>query len=452
MLESLLAAQPKAPDAPDALALRAAGPGLVMSAGVALLGECRDTPDRANPLMRSLAWRDRRLGSHDRRIIKAALVGVMRHGAAAELLLRQGGWSGERWPEALWLALLVWEAGVPLELAEQSFGAPVFGAFADPIGALRQAVEGWPKARTLGLLASQPEWLAERWIEQFGEEEAARLACAQNERGPLSLRANRLRISPEGLIAKLAEEKIQAKPGRWAPDAVEAIGPANLLATRAFRQGLFEMQDEGSQLIAELVAVPRGGLVVDLCAGSGGKTLAIAAKLPKGARIWALDVRDIALDEAAERLRRAGIEGVRLDRLDPKAPLPVAPESAAVVLVDAPCSGSGTLRRNPALRWRLTPEMVEELHATQRTLLAKAAGLVRAGGRVVYATCSLFTRENEEVIDAFIAENPGWSIIPVKERLGAGRAEAVSRGPYLGMLPQVHGSDGFFAAILQRER
>lgn len=452
MLESLLASLPKAPSQPDPLALRAAQPGLVMTVGTGLLAECKDSPDRANPLMRGLAWRDRRLGSHDRRIIKATLIGVMRLHRAAERLLERGGWTGERWAEALWLATLVWEAGAPIALADASFGAPIFGAFADPEAALREALRDAGEVETLATLTALPGWLAGAWIEQFGAEDAAQLAIAQNQRGPLSLRANRLRVTPEALIGKLAEEGIRAQAGRWAPDAVEAFGPANLLSTRAFRAGLFEMQDEGSQLIAELVVAPRGGLVVDLCAGAGGKTLAIAAKMPRGAHIWAMDVRDLALDEARERLDRAGVSGVRLSRLDPDGPLPMPPGSAAVVLVDAPCSGSGTLRRNPALRWRITPELVESLRGTQRALLDRAATLVRPGGRIVYATCSLFRRENEDVVDAFLAENPGWTLIAAKERLGAARAKALCRGPYLAILPHVHGSDGFFAAILQRHQ
>ncbi|MCB9764153.1 MAG: RsmB/NOP family class I SAM-dependent RNA methyltransferase [Alphaproteobacteria bacterium] len=453
LLEPLLDAWPDRPVEPTELVLRAGSPGPLQDRAVAILAATLEAPDRANPLMRRMFRKDRAFGSKDRGLAKEVLVQVYRARRALERGLRAGGWDGARQPEALWLASLVHTQGLPAEVAAHSYGAACFAPLEDLAAALRAwaAAEAPSPAQQLACVASLPLWLAEDWVAQLGADGAAALMIAQNQRAPLSLRANRGLTDPEGLCAALAEDGITAEPARWTPDGVTALGPANLRVTQAFKQGLFEMQDEGSQLITELVQPPRRALVVDFCAGAGGKSLAIAASLPRGSRVVGFDVRQAALDQGRRRAHRARVsDRVRFERIGEEGPLPVEPGAAARVLVDAPCSGTGTLRRSPALRERLTLERIAALQQIQARILARAAPLVRSGGRLIYATCSLLRQENEDTFAAFLADNPDFSPVDVKEILGSARAAALSEGGALKLLPHVHGTDGFFAAVAQR--
>jgi 16S rRNA (cytosine967-C5)-methyltransferase len=218
-----------------------------------------------------------------------------------------------------------------------------------------------------------------------------------------------------------------------------------------FTEGKIEVQDEGSQLLSYLVAPKRGQMVADFCAGAGGKSLAIGALMKNTGRIYAFDVSEKRLHNLGQRLKRSGLSNLHAQVIssenDPK--LKRLNGKFDRVLVDAPCSGLGTLRRNPDLKWRQTEQDVQELNAKQTSILARAAKLTKAGGRLIYATCSLLKDENEAVAEAFLQAHPDFKLIPANEILAQQNIE-LDTGDYLKLLPHLHGTDGFFAAVFEK--
>lgn len=337
--------------APNPEAAGALGRPFLRAAVCAALAAARVDPRWATPALAAHFRADRRLGSKDRKRVQDAVYGVIR----SEGLLRRAGLGpGEAEVEG-WAALL---AGDRLEdVASEGPGADYATALSLPVE------------------------VAGPWLEALGPDEAAAFAQHQLHRGPVTLRANRLRCDREGLAARLAEEGVEARPVAGLPDALELVGTANLVPLASARAGWFEVQDRSSQALIEAIAalVPLRGLeVLDRCAGAGGKALALAAR---GAQVSAADTRPAALRELQQRAQRAGAE-VKVGLPGRKVPL---------VLVDAPCSGTGRLQREPALRWGLD---VAAPQRAQAALLADAAERVSSGGVVVYATCSLVAAEN----------------------------------------------------------
>jgi 16S rRNA (cytosine967-C5)-methyltransferase len=281
---------------------------------------------------------------------------------------------------------------------------------------------------------SLPRWLARRLVDERGLEEADALLRAVNEPGPVVARANTLKTDRQGLLAALREEGVDGAPGRLTSWSVRLDGRPNIHGSTAWRTGLFEVQDEGSQVIALETGAAPGETVVDLCAGRGGKTLALAAMMQNAGRLLAFDVDDARLSDLAPRLVRAGVECATVDRLSPDGAAPTTlHEAADLVLVDAPCSQVGTLRRSPDLRWQLQESELAAAVALQRSILDGGAKLVRPGGRLVYATCTLLLSENEELVRGFLADRPTFAL--TKER---------------SLLPHVDDTDGFYVACLER--
>ena len=305
MLSSLLDALPRPPAEASHLLVRAGRPGLLLSVATELLERCFEEGAHAETLLRRRFREDHRLGSKDRAILKDGLYATLRRHESAALLLGLGGWDGARAPLALWLAQLVREGGLPPALAAETFGAPIFEPLRDDRASLRAWAESTkPDDLTLlSLMGSLPRWLAAAWLDELGPAEAARLVSALAERAPIGLRANRLKTDRDRARAALAAEGIPAEPGALAPDALLVRESANVAGGRAFREGLVEIQDEGSQLIAAMVEPPPKGLIVDFCAGAGGKSLAIAPKLRDRQRLWAFDVRADAIKRARQRRR-----------------------------------------------------------------------------------------------------------------------------------------------------
>lgn len=284
-----------------------------------------------------------------------------------------------------------------------------------------------------------PRWLAEKLTEALGEGELGALL----ERAPLDLRVNRLKATREELLRLVPE----ARAGRLSPDALRLPEGFAVERLPAWEAGLIEVQDEGSQLIALACAAAPGETVIDLCAGAGGKTLALAAVMGGHGRLIACDVDRARLSRLQPRAERAGAAGIETRLLNPGrevAALADLAGAADAVLVDAPCSGTGTWRRNPEARWRLAPERLRRLTDLQAHVLDVAAALVRPGGRLVYAVCSLLPEEGCEQIEAFVRRNPGWTADP--DGIEAGRAQG--RGRLL--TPARDGTDGFFVATLNR--
>ncbi|MBN9409505.1 MAG: RsmB/NOP family class I SAM-dependent RNA methyltransferase [Burkholderiales bacterium] len=301
-----------------------------------------------------------------------------------------------------------------------------------------------------------PEWLAAPLREQFGAEFMA-LANSLNEPAPLDLRVNALSARREAVQEELAKAAIQARPTPYSPWGLRVDGKPALTKLDAFTRGAIEVQDEGSQLLALVTDAHRGEMVVDFCAGAGGKTLALGASMRNTGRLYAFDTSAHRLDALKPRLARSGLSNVhpaaiaherddRIKRLAGKIDR---------VLVDAPCSGLGTLRRNPDLKWRQSQQAIGELTALQGRILESAARLPKPGGRLVYATCSLLREENEDIARAFSASHPEFEPLPVDallESLKVAHAGALCTddGQFLRLWPHRHATDGFFAAVWQR--
>ncbi len=300
--------------------------------------------------------------------------------------------------------------------------------------------------------SSFPDWIRERFVAQFGEDDAMALMMALNRPAPLDLRVNALKASVDQAEAALSEANIAFEPMRYAPLGLRLKTKPALQNLSLFKEGAIEVQDEGSQLLAQLLGAKRGDMVVDFCAGAGGKTLAIGAQMRNTGRLYAFDVSDKRLAKLKPRLARSGLSNVH--------PVVIAHENDAKVkrlagkidrvLVDAPCSGLGTLRRNPDIKWRQQPTDIAELNAKQQSILAGAARLVKPGGRLVYATCSLLNEENAAVVQQFLSAHPDFTLLPAREAL-AEQKVALDTGDYLQLLPHLHQTDGFFAAVLERQ-
>ena len=404
---------------------------------------------------------NRQLGSGDRRLISETVYGFVRWERRLESVVDElvALAQGRGKPEALSPA---GRQELKLLVYELRNGLPVEAAKADVRRILRRDVDlttvteddaGLGHSEGIdrtALRLSHPTWMMDRLVTDFGEAEAQALAAAMNTRAPLTVRSNGVKASREELVARLAEEGVVAHPTELSPTGLLFETRVNAFGLSAFRDGLFEVMDEGSQLVAEAVAPPPKGRVVDACAGAGGKTLALAALLDGQGRILALDSNGKKLEELRRRARRAGLSNLAAREVH-GGELPAEAKLGAWdrVLVDAPCSGMGTLRRNPEARWRLTPKTVDGFPAQQLSLMVTYAPLVAPGGRLIYATCTLLRRENEEVAERFLAERPDFVLMPLKEIWGKERALRLGDGTYLKVYPHSHGTDGFFAAVLR---
>jgi 16S rRNA (cytosine967-C5)-methyltransferase len=396
----------------------------------------------------------RELSSGDRRLCSETVYGLIRMDRRLAAILEELTDEAELAPHARdELKLLIYEArsGVPIE----ALAAETKRLARTPVDLARAIADeaGLGSRRGLereAVRLSYPTWLIELFVEDHGEAEGLALAEAMNRRAPLAIRANTARGTREALVDRLADENVTARPTELAPAGLICETRINAFALSTFRDGLFEVMDEGSQLVAELVAPPPGGRVVDACAGAGGKTLAVGAALGGKGRLLALDTDGKKLEELRRRARRAGLTNVEARQIK-EGPLGIKGQFDRV-LVDAPCSGLGTLRRNPEARWRLTRATVESFPARQLSLLVTYAPLVAVGGRLIYATCTVARAENEKVVERFLAERDDFVSVPVKEIWGRERAERLGDGMTLRLSPNRHDTDGFFAAVLRRVR
>ncbi len=300
-----------------------------------------------------------------------------------------------------------------------------------------------------------PDWLARPLKEQLGEEFGA-LAESLQQSGSLDLRVNDLNEKRADVQKELTASGIVCEPTPYSPWGLRLQGKPSLAKVKAFERGAVEVQDEGSQLLALLLDAHRGEMVVDFCAGAGGKTLAIGAAMRNTGRLYAMDTSAHRLDALKPRLARSQLSNVHPAAIAHERDDRVKRLAGKIdrVLVDAPCSGLGTLRRNPDLKWRQKPEGIADVAATQTAILDSAARLLKSGGRLVYATCSLLPQENEDIANAFTAAHPDFVALPVLEeltRLKVANAENLCNGHFLRLWPHRHGTDGFFAAIWVRK-
>jgi 16S rRNA (cytosine967-C5)-methyltransferase len=304
-------------------------------------------------------------------------------------------------------------------------------------------------ARLMAIRHSMPDFVVGEWLERFGAEESEALCAASNGNPPVSIRANTLKGGVEDCRAALEREGIVAAPGNLSPVGLVFPKRINAQGLHSFRQGLFEMQDEGSQILSMLLEVRPGMTVLDACAGAGGKSLHMAAMMQNRGKIVALDVDAKKLENLVLRSRRAGVTIATVAVVPEDSVSPDVPPADAV-LVDAPCSGVGTFRRNPGAKLLCTEEYSLTLSRRQRGLLGRYAPSVRSGGRLVYSTCTLVRRENQDVVEEFLSAHPDFSLVSPGDILARQGVCCPAKGPYLDLLPHLTGTDGYFAAVMER--
>jgi 16S rRNA (cytosine967-C5)-methyltransferase len=376
----------------------------------------------------------RELGQQERAFVAETVFGVVRRKRSLEAA------AGASQPQALLAAALMRLHGLSARalegLVDSSLAARIRGARAEELPA--------------AVRADLPDWLWERLAADYGDAEAMRIAQGMLNPAPLDLRVNLARTSRDAVLEQFARDGIDAAPTAHSPAGIRLAGKPAINRHPLFTDGLIEVQDEGSQLLAWLVAPRRGEMVADYCAGAGGKTLGLAMLMRGAGRLYALDVSAKRLAALAPRAARAGISNVHSVVLsgDNDARARRLAGKMDRVLVDAPCSGFGTLRRNPDLKWRQGPKAIEELAAKQARILRAAAPLVKGGGRLVYATCSLLRDENEAIADAFAAAHPQFDEVSCADLFASQRIEL--EGERLRLWPHRHGTDGFFAAAFVR--
>ncbi|HAF44486.1 MAG: SAM-dependent methyltransferase [Sideroxydans sp. GWF2_59_14] len=303
----------------------------------------------------------------------------------------------------------------------------------------------------LSIQAELPDWIVDKLRPQHSDAEILELGRSMQQPAPLDLRVNTLLAGRDEVLQSLQAEGMDAQATPYSPMGIRLKYKPALNKHALFLTGKFEVQDEGSQLLGLLVAPKRNDMVVDFCAGAGGKTLMLGALMNSQGRLYAWDISEKRLTNLKPRLKRSGLSNVQPQLIAHENDSKVKRLAGKIdrVLVDAPCSGLGTLRRNPDLKFRQSVQSVAELNEKQTAILASAARLLKQGGRLVYATCSLLHEENQSIVETFLATHPDFKLIPAGEVLAQHKI-ALEMGDYLQLTPQRHNTDGFFAAVLER--
>ena len=401
----------------------------------AALGELLRFAGPADQTLSRYFRQHRNLGHRDRAFIAEASFAVLRRRRSLEAA------AGSDEPRALLTAALLRVLGY----SGRSLAAVAEPALIERVRSAR--ADAWPDA----VRADLPDWLWQRLVTEQGHDEAMHIAQGLLNPAPLDLRVNLARASREEVLERLARDGIAAAATPYAPSGVRLAEKPAINQHVLFRDGLVEVQDEGSQLLAWLLAPRRGEMIADYCAGAGGKTLALAMLMRGSGRIYAMDVSAQRLAALGPRAARAQVNNIHAVALSGEADARAKRLAGklARVLVDAPCSGVGTLRRNPDLKWRHGAEAITELAQKQRRILDAAARLVAPGGRLLYATCSILHEENEAVAEAFERSHREFKPVSCAALLAAQRI-ALDTGERLRLWPHRHQTDGFFAAAFER--
>ena len=443
-------------------------PAARTQAVIELLDAVEDSLARQGPpadaLIKSYFAKRRYAGSKDRAAVTDALYRILRHRGRLAAVLKTV--EAEFTPRFMVLADLVLLSNSPDDEIAALFSGEKFAP--DRLNDLENAAV--PKIRSVDpdhlarhARLEYPDWMESMFEARFGTAFEAELA-AMDARAPVTIRANALKINRDELRDRLDGEGVVVTHCRYAPNGLLVEDGKGLTGTIAFREGLFEVQDEGAQLAAILADVRPKHQVLDLCAGAGGKTLALAAAMSKSGQLFAADVDGRRLEELKRRAKRAGAHNVQPILLQEKGEgrrqkLDALKGRMDRVVLDVPCTGTGTWRRNPELRWRFGPEDLDRITRLQADLLDEAVGLVRPGGRIVYITCSLLQPENEDRIRAFLGRHEDFrlmkyeillpeSVYGISANLPASRSDMPGA---LCMTPATHGTDGFFIAVLMRQ-
>jgi len=420
-----------------------------IAAAIELLESVETLKNRPADAVANNFFRERRfIGAGDRRAVSELVWSILR------ARRRLHWWLREPAPPSVtvgaWLLLDGWTMGDILQAYSggRFSPAPLQPSEKERLSRLEGRSLNHP-SMSLAVRLELPDWLAPLLEERFGADLPAEMAAMAGN-APLDLRANLLKTTRDQAQAALAAEGLDARPTPLSPWGLRIDGRKPVTTGPAFQTGLVEIQDEGSQLIALLVGSAPGMRVADWCAGAGGKTLAMAMAMDNKGQIVACDVSADRLDGAVRRLRRAGVHNVERHLIEGDGKwVKRRAGSFDRVLVDAPCTGTGTWRRNPDARTRLTETDLAELLVKQAAILDTAQTLVRKGGRLVYATCSLLPQENEAQVSAFLARHPAFGLLPLSRAWPLDTPPPVD-GEMLSLTPAKHGTDGFFAAVLER--
>lgn len=385
-----------------------------------------------------------RIGSNERSLVAETLFGVLRH----RLFLEHGctlGDKGQATARRMALAYWVKFGGYNLRELEPLLKAKE----AEWLGNVKSInVNDLP----LSIQAELPDWIVEKLRVQLDDAGILELGRSMQQPAPLDLRVNTLLAGRNEVLQALQAEGMDAQATPYSPMGIRLKYKPALNKHALFLSGKFEVQDEGSQLLGLLLAPKRNDMVVDFCAGAGGKTLMLGAMMNSQGRLYAWDISEKRLTNLKPRLKRSGLSNVQPQLIAHENDSKVKRLAGKIdrVLVDAPCSGLGTLRRNPDLKFRQSPQSVAELNVKQAAILASAARLLKPGGRLVYATCSLLHEENQAIVQVFLAAHPDFTLLPAGDVLRQQHI-ALEMGDYLQLTPQLHNTDGFFAAVLERK-
>ncbi|MCH9742218.1 MAG: class I SAM-dependent methyltransferase [Proteobacteria bacterium] len=388
------------------------------------------------------------MGKRDRGVVAELTYGVLRHLRMIDARL---GAMSEGWPgyQRRVGALLMIQQGVSTRGLEKYMDETMAKEVAESLRACPTA------SLSPAVRYSVPDSVWDAWVAQWGETETTRLAQSLLSAAPVDIRVNTLKADVATVLQTLTTAAFDIAPVVGVPNALRQPGRSPLFRTDSFQRGEFEIQDVGSQVVGALLPVTSGQKVVDFCAGAGGKTLQLAAAMANKGSLIACDVSEHRLDRMRPRLARAGVDNVRIMPLanEQDAKLKKLRGTQDAVLVDAPCSGSGTWRRSPDMKWR--DMTLTALNATQLSVLTSAARLTKAGGYLVYATCSLLACENEAVVSAFLASNSDYVRLPAQPELQRKGIElptsAFTEQGALQLRPDLHQMDGFYAVLLQRK-
>lgn len=394
----------------------------------------------ADSILRNFFRENRKLGAGDRAFCAETIFGILRHRFFLENAVRSPT------PRSLLLAYLVKFHG--LNLRELT---PLVSEIEAKWLAGIKAIS--PESQPLSVQAEFPGWLMEKLSEFMAEGEILVLGRSLQHSAPLDLRVNTLLADRKDVLASLQKDGIEGSATLYSPVGIRLAGKPAINRHELFLGGKVEVQDEGSQLLGYLLAPKRRDMVVDFCAGAGGKALMIGALMHSQGRIYALDNSEKRLNNLKPRLKRSGLSNLFPQLIGNENDIKVKRLAGKIdrVLVDAPCSGLGTLRRNPDLKGRQSPQSIDELKQKQAAILSAASHLLKPGGRLVYATCSFLPEENQEIVQHFLNGNPQFMLLNCSELL-AQQKIALNTGVFLQLSPHVHGTDGFFAAALELKK
>jgi 16S rRNA (cytosine967-C5)-methyltransferase len=384
-------------------------------------------------------FQNERIGSNERALIAETVFGVLRH-----RLLLEVACADKATPRRMALAHLLRFGGYNLRELEPVLKRDERDWLSTVKGV---KVEDQP----LTVQAELPQWLVDIMRTSYSEEEILTIGISMQQGAPLDIRVNTLLARRDEVLQQLHNQHIEATVTPFSPVGIRLKEKIPLNKDALFTTGKVEVQDEGSQLLGFLLAPKRSDMVVDFCAGAGGKTLMLSALMNSQGRLYAMDVSEKRLANLKPRLKRSGASNIQPMLISHENDLKVKRLAGKIdrVLVDAPCSGLGTLRRNPDLKFRQSPASISELTQKQTAILASACRLLKKGGRLVYATCSILQQENQHIVQAFLATHPDFVLLPAGDVLQQQKIQ-LPMGDYLELRPHLHATDGFFAAVLER--